>query len=655
MRAHADRIPLLSSYGKSVDFGSTAYDKSDEKLVIEYSIVATDPDERASDTNGLGQNNREPLTNVAEKAGFERAIELKLPVNQGWDVQVVVNGQGEAVDETWTSTAEKAQFASRTTLLIHHAPLMGIQQIVKVRVTVQRLAGGNALRVNQKAIKVIVMESNNAAPPQSALINDTLSTSDLSLETGQTEDSNLTHDELSTKNNSLLIPTSSIPSVSQLTPIFRRPNPATRAHVISSLLRRSYIYFSSLLQEPEAKWKQITDSRGVTVTQLQSIDPTLTVFRAEATFVGIGVWNVYSAINTIGARLCWDSSLTNAELLEDLNDLSTLWQIKQKGAWPVAPRDAILITTTYKSPASVHIFSISTDDSNLFPCIKPPDAGHIRTRTEILGWSIEALSPTTTQITLIGTFICLIFLGISVNRNVVIANPSARLGSSMKDPDRLGVSLIDQHDPMGWSPKSWTPAQLIAQVAGVGEYAMKSGGPPIITRVLGAKVGLSRFEHDKGIFRAEYSTGEGCLSSAMQDPTCSDTLAVDLSDVAVVECEIRCDCEIWAASLDIVVDPPPSKATCLKRHKLSSGGGWWVMIEHDAALLAQESARISIRRGSSKKEKGSVILNGTNLRVDVEELSEEEADRLTKRRRVKASLIPYVSVSILPSCRPGSI
>ena len=78
-----------------------------------------------------------------------------------------------------------------------------------------------------------------------------------------------------------------------------------------------------------------TEARGVTVTQLDSIDPTLVVYRAEATFVGVGLWDLYAAINSPGARLYWDKQHDNATLLEDVNELTELWHIKTKaGTWP---------------------------------------------------------------------------------------------------------------------------------------------------------------------------------------------------------------------------------------------------------------------------------------------------------------------------------
>ncbi|PLW41382.1 hypothetical protein PCASD_08884 [Puccinia coronata f. sp. avenae] len=600
VRNQATEIPIISSYGNGIDFGSASYDKADEKLNISYSIL---PEDYQTDSCEMADDTSEKGNILSETTPLERTLELKLSVDQGWDIQVTVHGQGADVNENWEVMAEKPPDALRTTLRIAHAKLPHSDQLVRVKVVVQRLAGGKTIRVNQTPVKAATIESSKNNVLSIIFKDDARSISELSLQTGSTEISKLTTGDAHSKIDAPARDCDS-PCPQTLSPTQRLI--ATRANIIATLLRRSYIYFSSLLQEPEAKWKHTSDSRGVSVTQLQSIDPTLTVYRAEATFVGVGVWNVLSAITTVGARLCWDKSLTEVRQLEELNDLSSLWQIKQKGSWPIAPRDSILITTTYKSPASVHIFSVSTDDSNLFPSIQPPSPGYIRARTEILGWSIESLSPTTTQIT-----------------------------------------LIDQHDPLGWSPKSWTPAQLVAQVANVGEFALKFGGPPLITRIAGARITLSRYEHDKGTFRAEYTVSENVLTPAIVDPSNSTIGLVDSSDASSVECEIRCDCETWAVSLDIVVDPPPTNASCLKRHKLSSGGGWWITIEHDASLLEHDKAKILIRRGKTgQDDKGSVTLNGTNLKVDTEELSAEEAKSLATQRRVKASLIPLDQYSL---------
>ena len=72
----------------------------------------------------------------------------------------------------------------------------------------------------------------------------------------------------------------------------------------------------------------------MTVAQLDSIDPTLVVYRAEATFVGLGLWDLYAAISTPGARAFWDKLYDDAVFLEDVNQLTELWHYKTKPAWP---------------------------------------------------------------------------------------------------------------------------------------------------------------------------------------------------------------------------------------------------------------------------------------------------------------------------------
>jgi hypothetical protein len=175
--------------------------------------------------------------------------------------------------------------------------------------------------------------------------------------------------------------------------------PVAAEKTILSRVKRSYIYFSSLLQEPEAKWKRTTEARGVSVTQLDSIDPTLVVYRAEATFVGLGLWDLYGALVSPGARVFWDKQHEDAMLLEDVNELTQLWHFKTKPAWPVQGRDTVLLKTVYKSPTTIHVFSFSADDPYLFPSIPPQDPTLIRTQVDLQGWAIETLSPSTTQLT----------------------------------------------------------------------------------------------------------------------------------------------------------------------------------------------------------------------------------------------------------------
>jgi hypothetical protein len=87
--------------------------------------------------------------------------------------------------------------------------------------------------------------------------------------------------------------------------------------------------------DARARFFPATEARGVEVTQLDSIDPTLVVYRAEATFVGVSIWDLYAAISSPGARVYWDRLYEDAVLIEDVSELSDLWHLKTKPAWPV--------------------------------------------------------------------------------------------------------------------------------------------------------------------------------------------------------------------------------------------------------------------------------------------------------------------------------
>jgi hypothetical protein len=264
----------------------------------------------------------------------------------------------------------------------------------------------------------------------------------------------------------------------------------------------------------------------------------------------------------------------------------------------------VTVETSYKSPASVHVFSFSTDDRAFFPTIPAPAAGTIRTKVDLRGWSVEALSPTTVHIT-----------------------------------------LIEQSDPGGWTSKSAIPALMTAAVAGVGDFAIKSGGPPIATRLLGARTKVARYDSEKAVYRLEYELNP---TSA---PSGSETSSLSYSNN--VECELRCDVETWSNSLDLVVDPPPINVSCLRRHKLSQGGsGLWLTIEHVPASLEDDVARVTVRKMVSTKEKGVVLVNGARLKVDVDELKEGEAAMLRDRKRTKPRRIPLDLATTRATLKP---
>lgn len=286
--------------------------------------------------------------------------------------------------------------------------------------------------------------------------------------------------------------------------------------------------------------------------------------------------------------------------------------------WDCSARDSVLLRTAYKSPSSVHIFSSSTDNTTLFPTIPPPATGTIRVQTDLFGWSIEALSPTTTQIT-----------------------------------------LLDQSDPKGWSSKSsWTPQALVQAVAGVRDYSLKHGAPPVVTR-LGGRVRKTSEEYDpdRSTLRVVYAPIARSGSAPPEAAPSAATTAVGDVD-SLVECEIRCDAHTWAmgagggGGIEVVVDPPPSNVSCLLRHRLSAGGGLWLTIEHARNIVAEEGrVTVTVRRGSatagattdkiaSSSASPTVNVNGARIKVDVEVLDDDKVRELEKRKRVKAAPVP---------------
>jgi hypothetical protein len=275
-----------------------------------------------------------------------------------------------------------------------------------------------------------------------------------------------------------------------------------------------------------------------------------------------------------------------------------------------SPRDAVLLKTVYKSPNTAHIFSFSADEPNLFPNIPQVEANTIRTQVDLQGFAIEALSPTTTLLT-----------------------------------------LLEQSDPKGWTNKTSIPQQMITTLAGIGEFAIKCGGPPVANRLAGARATDIRYDHERALFRIEYEVSAGKRTSTSpqisSSSSQSERISPSPSSSPIVECELRCDMDTWAASLDIVVDPPPQSISCLRRHRLSSGGGGlWLTLTHDAVLAGEERLLAIVRRGPGR-ERGVVMLNGSKVSVDVEELLESEIKTLSKQKRVKPPRIPLDQPPVL--------
>ncbi|KAI9067930.1 hypothetical protein FKP32DRAFT_1588126 [Trametes sanguinea] len=596
------RIPLLTGYGNGVTVERIHFAVDREALTVDYSIVPEDDDHPH-----LSEHSLEELHTIREIRRLTRAVEFSLSSAHGWDVQLSTKGSEEVSQLPWTAHATRPFSSSpadsgcadqpKFVLNVKHAPLPNDHSVLKVRVVIELSGPSSGLRLNGIPQPI---EELGSRDPSSFFISQSM----FQDASSTAEKSFATHSSVATAATS----TSRASTIGGERPQISRTlteRSAAAEKSILSRVKRNYIYFSSLLQEPEAKWKQTVESRGVSVSQLDSIDPTLVVYRAEATFVGIGLWDLYAAITTPGARAYWDKLFDDAVLLEDVNELTELWHFKTKPAWPVNGRDMVVLKTVYKSPTTIHVFAFSADDPNLFPQIPPADPNIIRTQVDLQGWAIEALSPNTVLVT-----------------------------------------LLEQSDPKGWSNKGSIPQQMITAVAGIGDFAIKCGGPPVVTRLEGAKANQLRYDHERGSFRVEY---EGCVK---RRSTSDSNAGQELSSTSlpVIECEIRCDLDTWASSLDIVVDPPPQSTAALRRHRFSSaGGGLWLTITHDAVYSEQERLQVIIRRGpmSVPKEKGLVMINGVKVDVVVEDMPERDLKSLTKQKRVKPVRVPLDQPPVL--------
>ncbi|KAI8985656.1 hypothetical protein BD414DRAFT_61769 [Trametes punicea] len=598
------RVPLLTGYGNGVTIERVRFAVDREALSVDYSIVPEDDDHPQPSEHSL-----EELHTLREIRRLTRSVEFSLSSAHGWDVQLSTKGSSEEVSQLpWTAHATRPSTSTESAdagssdqpkfiLNIKHAPLPNDHSVLKARVVIELSGPSSGLRLNGISQPVEELETRDPSSffISQSMFQDASSTAEKSFQTQSSAATAIT----STSRTSTI--GGERPQLSR-TPTERS---AVAEKSILSRVKRNYIYFSSLLQEPEAKWKQTVESRGVSVSQLDSIDPTLVVYRAEATFVGISLWDLYAAITTPGARAYWDKLYDDAVLLEDVNELSELWHLKTKPTWPVNGRDMVVLKTVYKSPTTIHVFAFSADDPNLFPQVPPAEPNVIRTQVDLQGWAIEALSPNTVLVT-----------------------------------------LLEQSDPKGWANKGSIPQQMITAVAGIGEFAIKCGGPPIVTRLEGAKATRLRYDHDRGSFRVEY---EGC---AKRRATIESSAGRELSSTSlpVIECEIRCDLDTWASSLDIVVDPPPQSIATLRRHRFSSaGGGLWLTITHDAVFSEQERLQVIVRRGpmSVPKEKGLVMVNGVKVEVVMEEMPEREMKNLTKQKRVKPARVPLDQPPVL--------
>lgn len=190
----------------------------------------------------------------------------------------------------------------------------------------------------------------------------------------------------------------------------------------------------------------------------------------------------------------------------------------------------------------------------------------------------------------------------------------------------------------------------------------------MVNRLSGGRKREVRYEHEKRSFKVEYEGAVGRRAGVNgQLPSASSSTEEDNTS-PMIECEIRCDLDTWASSLDIVIDPPPQSVTCLRRHRISAaGGGLWITIVHDAVFVGDERVLVVIRRGHNvgtgtgtvkgdrDRDRGLVMVNGARVPVDVEEMSETEIKSMTRQKRVKPPRVPLDQPPVVNAVRKRKI
>lgn len=338
-RSQGDTIPYLSSFGHHFTLANSTYKPSEEALVLEYAIL---PDEATASTSKKTQSSDsdaveaectlEELESRREAKRLERSAEVLLPAAHGWDISVKCQPASTVADD-WFAVAQRSvpHSGSRILFRITHATPDNADALIKITLVFRRLAGGKSLRLNQQLLPVTDVDDRipssqqpqqipaafgggggaSSALPHSTFLEDTASLAALH--------PHLQPDSVSTASSSTTTQTS----------------PADpKLQAVAAQIRRSYTYFASLLQEPEAKWRHVAETRGVSVGQLDSPDRTVTIYRAIATFVGVGVWDLCSAVLTSGARKVWDKSVDEVKTIDDFGELSSLNYLKFKAIWP---------------------------------------------------------------------------------------------------------------------------------------------------------------------------------------------------------------------------------------------------------------------------------------------------------------------------------
>ena len=258
-----NRVPLLVGYGHGVSVERVRFQIDREALTVDYAIV---PDESEDDHYHQEASGREQgieeLHAIREHRRLTRSVEWTLPTAEGWDVQITTKASSDSVAQLpWTAHATRGHASSskdqdKVILNVKHSELPDSHSVLKVRVVIELSSPSSGWRLN--GIPQPIEEIEERDPTSSShfmsqpLLQDSASMAGLSFHTRSTANTQTTTTSS----------TSTIPEAISRTATNAERTPAAERSILSRV-KRNYIYFSSLLQEPEAKWKRSKFSRPV--------------------------------------------------------------------------------------------------------------------------------------------------------------------------------------------------------------------------------------------------------------------------------------------------------------------------------------------------------------------------------------------------------
>ena len=254
------RVPKLIGYGNGVSIGRIRYQLDREALTVDYTILPDDEDHNPDTSPG-------PLHALRENRRLTRTLECVLPSLSGWDVRLTMKGSDEEVEKLpWSAHAHASRgdlsnrspaanaalpLSNQILFRITHSSLTSANAVLKVKLVIEVAGGTRGLRVNGLAKPIRSVEERDPSSlsltiPQ-RILQDVASVQGLSF---GTLDSAVSESTAGSSSSSLRSVDAAVGR-----PLTMERSAAVEKTILSKV-RRNYIYFSSLLQEPEAKWRR---------------------------------------------------------------------------------------------------------------------------------------------------------------------------------------------------------------------------------------------------------------------------------------------------------------------------------------------------------------------------------------------------------------